>query len=121
MLLFSKKMQRQEIGEQFQLLEAATVPQRPFSPNRPRITMFGMVAGLALGVALVGLLEYRDNGLKTDKQVVALLGLPVLAVVPVMQSEDERRRARLRNVVTHLGLGMTVAGCLAVLAYTFVR
>ena len=119
--MLAANLQRREIGEQFQLLEAATVPTRPSSPNRPRIALFGMLAGLAVGIALVGLLEYRDNGFKTDKQVVAVLGLPVLAVVPVMQSDEERRRARVWRGLTHLGLGTTVAGCLAVVAYTFLR
>jgi hypothetical protein len=80
-----------------------------------------MLAGLAFGVGLVALLEYRDNGFKTDEQVAALLGLPVLAVVPVMRSEQERRWARLWRLGMHVGCGTTVAGCLAVLAYTFVR
>jgi polysaccharide chain length determinant protein (PEP-CTERM system associated) len=119
--MLAANLQRREIGEQFQMLEPAVVPQRPFSPNRPRIALLGMLAGLAFGVGLVALLEYRDNGFKTDEQVAALLGLPVLAVVPVMRSEQERRWARLWRLGMHVGCGTTVAGCLAVLAYTFVR
>ncbi len=114
-------LQQREIGEQFKLLEGATVPQRPSSPNRQRIAVIGMVVGFAFGIALIGLLEYRDSAFKTDKQVTALLGLPVLAVVPVMQSAVERRRALIWRTLLHVGLGGTVAGCLAVLGYTFLR
>ncbi len=119
--MLSADLQRREIGEQFKLLEPATLPQRPFSPNRQRISGIGMAAGLALGVVLVGLLEYRDNGFKTDKQVTTLIGLPVLAVVPLMQSDAERRKRRTWKMLMHTGLGATVAGCLAIVAYTFVR
>jgi polysaccharide chain length determinant protein (PEP-CTERM system associated) len=119
--MLATDLQRREIGEQFKLLEPATLPQRPFSPNRPRISAIGMVAGLALGVALIALLEYRDSGFKTDKQVTALLGLPVLAVVPVMQSDLERRRLRRWTMLMHAGLSVAVTGCLAIVAYTFVR
>jgi hypothetical protein len=76
---------------------------------------------LAIGIGLIALLEYRDSGFKTDKQVTALLGLPVLAVVPVMQSDVERRRLRTWKMLMHGVLGTAVAGCLAIVAYTFVR
>jgi polysaccharide chain length determinant protein (PEP-CTERM system associated) len=119
--MLATDLQRREIGEQFKLLEPATLPQRPFSPNRPRINAIGLVAGLAIGIGLIALLEYRDSGFKTDKQVTALLGLPVLAVVPVMQSDVERRRLRTWKMLMHGVLGTAVAGCLAIVAYTFVR
>jgi polysaccharide chain length determinant protein (PEP-CTERM system associated) len=117
----SASLESRQIGEQFRLLEPATVPVRPASPDRMRISLFGMAGGLALGVALVGLLEFRDSGFTTDGQVTELLGLPVLAVVPVMKSDPERRRERAWTLLVRLGLGGTVAACLAVLAYTFVR
>ena len=50
-----------------------------------------------------------------------MLSFPVLAVVPLMQSDQDRRRARKRKWITGVALGSTVAGCLAVLFYTFVR
>ena len=117
----SADLQRREIGEQFKMVEPATLPLRPYYPNRVRLNAIGMAAGLALGVALLALLEYRDSAFKTDKQVTALLGLPVLAVVPVMQSDVERRRLRALTVLMHAGLGAVVTACLAIVAYTFVR
>ena len=67
------------------------------------------------------LLEYRDVSFKTDDEVAHHLALPVLAVVPLMQSDQERRSASKRRLLLGVGLGSTVAGCLAVLVYTFVR
>ena len=114
-------LERAEIGEQFKLLDPAGVPQRPFSPDRPLINAFGLAGGLALGLALVALLEYRDRSFKTDEEVTSVLGLPVLAVVPLMQSAEDRRRVRRRGLLTAVACGSTVVVCLAVVAYTFVR
>jgi uncharacterized protein involved in exopolysaccharide biosynthesis len=114
-------LEQRQIGEQFRLLDPARLPERPFSPNRQQVTLYGIVAGLAIGVALVGLLEFRDKSFKTDEEVTSLLALPVLAVVPRMASEAERRTTRRRRVFVNLTLGGAVAGCLAVLAYTLVR
>jgi len=45
----------------------------------------------------------------------------VLAVVPLMQSDADRRRNMRKRLLMGIGLGGAVVGCLAVLVYTFVR
>ena len=114
-------MERRQIGESFRLIETARIPARPASPNRQRMNLMGMGAGLAVGLVLVGLLEYRDSTLKTDDDLKRVLGMPVLAVVPLMQSDQERRQTLRRRVLVSGVLGSTVLGCLAILTYTFVR
>ena len=114
-------LERRQIGEQFKLLDQARMPERPFSPNRALFNLGGIAAGLAIGLVLVGLLEYRDLSMKTDDEVSGVLGLPVLAVVPRMQSDTERKKMRYRRVFINLGLGSTVTACLAVVAYTLLR
>src|SRR6185503_2219195 len=66
----SANLERREIGERFRVLEPARLPVRPFSPNRPRIMSIGGLLGLALGLGLAALLEYRDTTLKSDDDVV---------------------------------------------------
>ena len=114
-------LERRQIGEQFNLLDPARIPERPFSPNRSRLNLIGIAAGLAIGLALTALLEYRDVTLRTDNDVTAVLSLPVLAVVPLMRSSAERRRHVRFRVVVGAGLGSVVLVCAAVLVYTFVR
>jgi len=114
-------LERRQIGEQFKLLDPARLPEKPFSPNRQLINTFGVVAGLVIGLALIGLLEYRDASFRTDEEITSVLSLPVLAVVPLMQSGGERRRGFRKRIVIGIGLGSIVTACLAVLVYTFVR
>ena len=114
-------LQTRQYGEHFKILDQARIPERPNSPNRPLINLGGMGAGLAIGLVLVALLEYRDRSFKTDDEIISLLALPVLAVVPIMESNEERRLSRRRRFFLGVGLGSTVVGCLAILIYTFVR
>jgi len=107
-------LERQAIGEQFKVVEAATLPDRPSSPDRFRLNLLGAGAGFALGVLLIALLEYRDTTLKTDDDVVITLALPVLAVIPRMITTGERRgMQRRRNLVA---LSTSLAGVLVVAA-----
>jgi hypothetical protein len=117
----SASLERRQIGEQFKLIDPARVPERPASPNRPLINLIGMTAGFVIGIGLIVLLEYRDTSFTTDEEVVSLLGLPVLAVVPVMLSQADIVRVGRRKLILSLGLGGTVAACLMIVAYTFVR
>ncbi|MGQ0734873.1 MAG: GumC family protein [Acidobacteriota bacterium] len=87
-------LERRQIGEQFRVIDNARVPERHISPDRKRLNFFGLMGGLAFGVMLVGLLEYRDTTLNTDDDVVSSLAMPVLAVVPLMVTRRERQRRR---------------------------
>jgi len=114
-------LERRQIGEQFKLLDPARIAEKPFSPNRVRLNMIGMAAGLGVSVLLVGLLEYRDRTFKTDEEVARVLSLPVLAVIPLMRTTAEQKWALRRRICLALGFGTTVAACLAIVAYTFIH
>ena len=113
-------LEQRQIGEQLQLVDPARLPEAPASPNRQRYNLMGLVMGIALGVALLALAEYRDGTFRTDDELSRVIALPVLAVVPAMASTPERRRSRARTVVLNVGLGSTVAVSLAFVAYSFV-
>ena len=81
----ASNLERQQSGEQFRVLDPARVPEAPFSPNRPLIQVLGSVAGLAIGLGLVALLEFRDRTLRTDTDVMQVFDLPVLAIVPLVE------------------------------------
>jgi len=46
-------LQRRQIGEQFKLVDAARLPERPFTPNRQFMMLVGAGAGLCLGLAMM--------------------------------------------------------------------
>jgi len=110
-------LERRQIGEQFRMLDQAKPAERPLSPDRPRINLMGLGAGLVVGLLLAVGLEYRDTTLKTEDDVTSVLGLPVVAVVPTMESAVDHRRAVRRRLFLNLALGSTVAGGAAIVAY----
>jgi len=104
-------LERRQAGEQFRILDPARVPEQPFSPNRTRMNLMGAIAGLALGLGLVALLEYRDTTLRSDDDVVSTLNLPVLAVIPLLvTSIDERQQKRRRWAAVAAAASVMVIG-----------
>ena len=106
-------VERQQIGEQFKILDPARVPERPFSPNRLRIIAMGAALGLGLGLAVIGLLEYRDSTFKTEDDIQRVLQLPVLAMVPMMASDRELKIQRRRRLAIVLGAVVMAVGSAA--------
>jgi polysaccharide chain length determinant protein (PEP-CTERM system associated) len=104
-------LERRQIGEQFKVIDPARVAERPFSPNRLRMNLIGVLAGLLLGFGLVALVEYRDTSFRTEDDVLQVLALPVLAVIPFMESPQEQRRRHLKIILTSVAgvvaLGLT--------------
>jgi polysaccharide chain length determinant protein (PEP-CTERM system associated) len=92
-------LERRQIGEQFKILDPAREPEKPISPKRPQLYAMGTFIGLALGLALAALLEYRDTSLKTEDDVVQTLMLPVLALIPTMAGRRQDQGLRKRRVV----------------------
>ena len=104
-------LERRQAGEQFRVLDPARVPEQPFSPNRTRMNLMGAIAGLALGLGLVALLEYRDTTLRSDDDVLSTLNLPVLAVIPLLvTSVDDRRQKRRRWAAVAAAASVMVIG-----------
>ena len=104
--------------ERFKVIEPAQVPTRPFRPNRAQWVFLGGLFGLGLGIGLVALFEYRDSSLRTDHDVLAALGLPVLAMIPVMHTSAEASgRRNLRAVIS--ALVVTLMGSVVALVWKF--
>jgi polysaccharide chain length determinant protein (PEP-CTERM system associated) len=100
----SANLERRQIGEQFKILDAARLPQKPTSPNRPRLYGVGIAGGLALGIALAALIEYLDKTLRSESDIKAALNLLVLATVPILPDANRSRTKRWAMVAVTAAL-----------------
>ena len=98
-----------EIGEQFRILDPASLPVRPANQaKRLQLSFAAAGIGLALGLALTVLLEIRQSTFVHEDDVARLLEVPVLALVPMMTTEPERRRRRYQRLAIDLAAGAVV-------------
>lgn len=117
--VIAANLERRQIGEQFKLLDVASLPQKPFNQTQRLAVVFsGALGGLALGALIVGLLEYRDSSFRMEDEVVKALSLPVLALIPVMVSDREFRSARRRRWAADVaGTAVLLAACAVVVLW----
>jgi uncharacterized protein involved in exopolysaccharide biosynthesis len=92
-------MEREQQGEQMHVLTAANLPDAPSFPNRLFFAGGGLAGGLVIGLVLATWLEFRDQCVRTEEDVIALMQLPVLSQVPWVtdESADQTGGGKLRK------------------------
>jgi len=108
---------KRQQGQQFTLVDAASLPGRPSSPDRRKITLAGAAAGLCLGFALAFLVESWDHSFYDERDLVQQFKVPIFVAVPVLLTPVDRQRRFRRKVLEWVGATAMVLLALVVELY----
>lgn len=100
----TKQMEVEDKATTFRIVDPAVVPAKPVSPNRVRLILLGILAGIAGGAGIIFLRETLDSSVK-ESTTLKQLGLDVIAVIPRIFNADEEMRIKKRDRIIY-----TVAG-----------
>ena len=81
-------LEKRQQGEQFRVMDEPNLPEEPATPKRPVFVGGGFAAGLGLGLLIVGLLEYMDTALRSERDIWAFTKLPTLGVIAYNQEVE---------------------------------
>jgi polysaccharide chain length determinant protein (PEP-CTERM system associated) len=115
----SQQVQQKEAESKYRVLEPATAPLKPVKPNRPRVTMFGIALGIAVGLGSVIMAEILDHSFRKVEEVENYLQLKVVGTIPKIMAAEvsiSSIRARILTTVALVALSLT----LVILLYKFV-
>jgi polysaccharide chain length determinant protein (PEP-CTERM system associated) len=87
-------LERRQQGEQFQVLDAANLPDEPVFPNRYLLAGGGFFLGLVVGMGIATALEYRDTSLRTERDIWTFTKLPTLATISYFEEIPGRAASR---------------------------
>jgi uncharacterized protein involved in exopolysaccharide biosynthesis len=83
-------------GQRISVIEPASVPRSPNSPNRMRTALQGLMVGVGLAGGLFVLLELLNRSVRRPVEITNALGITPLATIPFMESP--RRRVIHRTI-----------------------
>jgi polysaccharide biosynthesis transport protein len=86
---------------------------KPTFPNRLKMCAMGFVAGTILGALFVGILEFLDDRLHSDREIKKLLPAAVISEVPEMLTANDKHRSARRIMC---GWAMAVLVLICILA-----
>ncbi|WP_420336504.1 GumC family protein [Roseibium sp.] len=95
-----ERLEQDRQAERFEVLEQATIPEKPKSPDRVMIAAAGGGGAMAVGLGLVVLLEFLDKSIRTAGDLERRLKLRPIAVIPYVSTRRERIKKNLRRLLT---------------------
>jgi len=110
----SKQMEVQDKSTVFRIVDPAVLPIKPVSPNRVKLILLGILAGIGGGFGLVLLKDRLDSSIK-NVDMAKQLGFPVLAVIPRVEDPLAVARQGRQDRRLYLFSGLYFTLILAVL------
>ena len=81
------RLEQRKQGQTLELIDPASLPTSPSAPKRERMLPIGLVAGLALGIVIVAIREFKDTSLKNLKDARMYTQLNILGSVPLLEND----------------------------------
>jgi flagellar motility protein MotE (MotC chaperone) len=95
----AENLEQRQQGEQFRIMEHASVPDEHWAPKRLRLFLLGLGMAFAFAVGAAVLAEHLDVSFHTVEELRAAVAVPIVARIPRITSDRDRRHARWRLAV----------------------
>ena len=105
----SQNLEQRQKGEQFQVLDAANLPEKPFKPDQKKVFLLAFLIASAVGFGGSVALEGMDQTLRGVKDFQHFFNVKVFATIPDVDQVGNARQQALRR-------GAIVGGFLLFLA-----
>ncbi len=95
----SQGMEEEQLGESFQVIEPAFLPEKPFKPNRLAIMLIGVVLGFGFSVGMVSLKELTDKRIRDANTLEKIAGLRVISAIPHIVTAEDLAASRRKKLI----------------------
>jgi protein tyrosine kinase modulator len=112
---------QQQQGEHFRMIDPPSLPTKPDSPNRFRLSLAGLFGGLVLGAVGVVGSEYLDDRLYTEKELKKLLPTEILVELPPLSTPEEVEALRQQHTIEWVVAGVMSLVILVGVALSYLR
>lgn len=93
----SKKLDNEEEGARFKVIEPARLPLTPIKPKKERIILLGLAMGVGLGCGIAFLLEMANGSFRSVEEAKEALPLPILGTISTIRVEEDYIKEMLKK------------------------
>ena len=110
-----ESLERGQISERLEAIEQPTVPQKPVSPNRPKIFAFVVALALMAGGGLAFSAEMLDQSIYRSADLSSLTDSHLVVSIPYIFTQAEVRRKKIKIITSVAILAIVIlAGLIAI-------
>ena len=114
-------LEKRQEGEQFRIVDPPSLPNKPISPDRLKLSLLGILVGLVAGIGLAVIAEASDDRVRTEEEIVRIANLRILAGIPHLPTPDEQRKQRRRKALEWSFAGLMLLVMVAANTFTSLR
>jgi polysaccharide chain length determinant protein (PEP-CTERM system associated) len=114
-------LERRQQGEHFRILDPPSLPLKPYSPDRLKLSGIGLFVGLALGLLLSAGAEFFDGRIYSEEELRKMIPGDVMCEIPSLDTANETKKKQRRLRLEYGLVGVVFVCILAGTAYSFLR
>jgi protein tyrosine kinase modulator len=115
------RVSREQQGDRFTMQDPPSRPTKPYSPNRLKLSLMGLFAGVALGLVVAGGAEFLDDRVYDENVFKQLLPAEVLVEIPALKTPVEEQDQKRWQILSLAGIGVIGMIVLIGTAISFLR
>jgi polysaccharide biosynthesis transport protein len=115
------QVERDAKGQQLRILDPASLPEKPTSPNMAQINLIGLMLGMVVGGGISFLKEMKDRSMHSDKDVQFYIPAPVLGCMPQIVTQESLGDLRRRKFRVWVASGAAASFMLGVIGFLMYR
>lgn len=97
-------LEKGQKGQRFIIIDPAIFPEKPYKPNRLAIILIGFILAIGAGIGIASLKEFSDRAIYSENALSLITGKPVLAVVPLIETEADLKRKKRKLIIFVLSI-----------------
>lgn len=106
----AKSLEAERMGEKLSVIEPPLLPTRPIKPNRSLVLALGLLLAIAGGTGSAVVLDSVGGRVYGRRQLATVLGDAPLAVVPLIRTRQDRRKAVILRGLVVAAVVICLAG-----------
>lgn len=111
-------LERDRHSARLEVLEQPSVPEKPISPNRPKIFALAFLLAFAAGGGLVFAREMFDQSIRSGQDIASIVDTHLIVPIPYIATQREIRQKK-RNVIITITVLVVALIAAGIAAYLF--
>jgi uncharacterized protein involved in exopolysaccharide biosynthesis len=114
-------LEKRQQGKGFRIIDPPSLAHKPYSPDRVRFSLLGLIAGFLAGFGLVFLSEFLDDRIREEEDITRMTNVRVLAGIPHLATPTDGRKQHRRRILEWCGAVLIFVVMVCANVFTFYK